>query len=170
MAHPLIPQEHRGQEERQLRFPYRVAATAFLLLLVVTVPSVFARRSDGPISGIVQDGKGGAIAGAEVTLENAAGQAVASRTTDAEGAFSFDSANAGRHVIRVNMVQFAPLNFELAEEAERTHLRLVLTIAVQSQSVNVTAEGGGIELRCPPCNRMTSASVVSGPNLNLGRD
>ena len=67
-----------------------------------------ARRTPQRLAGTVQDSLGRPVAGAEVSLQSAAGKVVGKTASDAKGHFSFDTVNPGTYAVTANKQSFKP--------------------------------------------------------------
>ena len=97
--------------------------------------------SAGDIKGKASDTGGGALPGAEVTLENAATGASTAVVTDAAGAYSFTGLKAGMYRLIIHMPGFSQVarNVSLGTDETNAELNLVLTVGNLQSEVTVTA-------------------------------
>jgi outer membrane receptor protein involved in Fe transport len=112
-----------------------------LILCTVLFCLAFPRLSSAqpsPVSGSVVDESGGAIAGARVTLRNAAGAPLETVTTSADGHFVFSTVADSDYVVLVEADLFAPATRAVSARAELP-LRVVLRAGGLTENVVVTA-------------------------------
>ncbi len=92
------------------------------------------------ISGTVLDPSGAVIVGAQVILMGTAGKPLARSTTDNAGAFRFDKVAFGNYRIEVQAPGFQKTGIDVSAGTRlRASLRVVMSIATQSQVVTVSA-------------------------------
>ncbi|HTY49177.1 MAG TPA: TonB-dependent receptor [Steroidobacteraceae bacterium] len=111
----------------------RPCAAVLLVLLMLLAPARGWAAAYGSVAGIVRDGGGRPVAGAQVVLESAAHTSIR-RETDATGRFDFPQVAIGNYTLTVSQRDFAPLSqavtvkagyfpfaqFQLSELAEVT--------------------------------------------------
>jgi len=91
-----------------------------------------------PISGIVLDPSGAAIAGATIVLSGADGTMLDKTTTDNGGAFHFENVGRGNYRITVKAAGFEEGKAEVNSGAKsNAPLRISLAISTQSETVRV---------------------------------
>ena len=94
------------------------------------------------ISGTVLDPSGAAIPGATVILIGADGSRVDQSFTDNAGVFRFNRVAVGEYTVDIQATGFRETKpSAVAGVKQSSSLHLVMTIAVESQTVNVGAEG-----------------------------
>jgi hypothetical protein len=94
------------------------------------------------ISGAVFDPSGATIPGAKVVLIGADGTQVDQSSTDNAGAFRFNHVAAGEYTVDVQAAGFREAKTNAVVGVKQLpSLRLVMTIAVENQTVDVGAEG-----------------------------
>jgi hypothetical protein len=123
-------------------------------LLLVTLGmalsfSVRAQVTDGPtsaddhtavhpISGVLLDPSGAAIAKAQVTLLGNKSELLAQTTSDAVGAFHFDNIAPGKYTMECSAEGFRDTRITASVTAKRfTPIRIVMPISVETQTVTV---------------------------------
>ena len=100
--------------------------------------STVEQRAGHPLSGIVLDPSGAAIAGAAVVLRTNAGSTRTETKTDSSGAFHFDPVLSGKYELEIHAEGFRYARLQATVGARRMpSLRIVLQILVQSESVTV---------------------------------
>jgi iron complex outermembrane receptor protein len=111
-------------------------------MLVLCLTAVQVEAEPREISGVVRDPQHAVVAGAEVTLTTPAGEKVAI-VTDGEGRYHFRSLDRGRYAVEVRARGFAVSSqiVALADGGGATQ-DFVLALAVTTESVTVTADGG----------------------------
>ncbi len=86
-------------------FSTRAALTAVSILLAA-LPAVHAQSVTGQVSGVVVDGSGSAVVGAEVKLTHDITKQIRTFSTDPTGSFMFTNAVPGSYSVRVTMAGF----------------------------------------------------------------
>lgn len=111
----------------------------WLGLLLLTPAAISQTAVQNTVSGNVLDPALASIKGAQVTLVRADGSPVAATTTDETGAFSFERLPAGRYRLSVTIAGFKRFSRDISIGSKNLPaLRIVLEIATQSESVNVS--------------------------------
>lgn len=120
----------------------RIPALFFTLMIAIAVPAQMPAGS-AEVRGVVRDGSGSLISGAEVRLLNSQQFAVRNSRSAADGSFAFANVVAGSYVIEVSRPGFA-VHRQLANaDPNRTAVfEIVLEPARLSETVTVTAETG----------------------------
>jgi hypothetical protein len=112
---------------------------------ILQAPSSFAQVPTpgfGVISGTVFDPSGAAIRGAKVVLIGADGTPVDQSLTDNAGVFRFDQVAVGEYTVNIQAVGFRETRTNAGVGVKQSpSLQVVMSIAVESQTVNVGAEG-----------------------------
>ena len=137
-----------------------------LVCLLAFVPTGQARQqaaTSAVIAGTVVDSSGGVIPGATVALDRA-GKTIASKITDANGAFKFDPVADGKYRVRASLQGFKTLQTDItvAIGATSVSLRLVLEVGALTETVTVMA-GMATTVQT---QSSTVASTVSGLPAN----
>jgi vitamin B12 transporter len=115
--------------------------TAWLAAVVVLVliPSARAAAEPGSVKGVVMDELGGAIAGAQVTVSDAAGATMGTAAADGTGTFVLDGLPPGRYDIVVESPLFDASRMSVVvNETDDEPLRIRLKISGLTDSVVVT--------------------------------
>ena len=115
---------------------FTLIAASFLLVVSSATPVL----AQAPVTGVVADELGGAIAGAVVTIRTPGGSAVATRTTGASGSFSFAPIAPGRYEVEAAMPLFdsARVLIDVPQSGEVPPVRLVMEVAGLVESMVVT--------------------------------
>ncbi|MGE3177978.1 MAG: carboxypeptidase-like regulatory domain-containing protein, partial [Vicinamibacterales bacterium] len=108
----------------------RLALALFLMVLLIPAARGEA-QSPGVVNGVVLDTSGGAISGAGVSVQDAAGRIVARTTTAASGMFEVRDLPSGRYVVQVEQSQFelSRTDVEVAGGTAAAELRIVLEVS-----------------------------------------
>jgi outer membrane receptor protein involved in Fe transport len=122
-----------------------LSTLAFLACLSVTEPiaarsasPVLQQAESVPISGVVRDSSGTAVAGAAVIVRTPAG-GEAQMATGPDGTFSATAPGSGEVTLIVRAEGFAEQRTRIAADAPRNGLEIVLQPATISETVTVTA-------------------------------
>ena len=111
-------------------------AASVLLVVCLAVPA----SGQAPVTGIVSDALGGAVAGAVVTIRTPGGAAHATVTTDAAGSFSVAPLAPGRYEVEAAMPLFdrARVLIDIPQNGDASPVRLVMAVAGLVESMVVT--------------------------------
>jgi hemoglobin/transferrin/lactoferrin receptor protein len=139
-----------------LKLIVRKARAVGLLLSLLLSPSsllvgqaqTLRQHHRGSVSGVVRDGVGAPVAGAEVSLVNAQQTTLGQTATDADGRFQFRDVAAGSYAVLIAKPEFS----RKREAAQVTaggavEMNVVLEVNRLSEEVTVTAETGIAERR-----------------------
>src|ERR1700722_13844712 len=113
-----------------------------LVILFFTIPTSLMAQVTATLSGTVEDGSGGVIPGATVTLTNEATKFATVNTSNGEGLYAFPSLTPGTYDIRASAK-----GFKAAEVTEivlnagdvKTIPALSLTVGAETQTVTISA-------------------------------
>lgn len=123
--------------------PTRLGITLLAtLLLSMAVPSLHAQELRGKIQGVVSDGAGGVIPGANVTLTNVGTTVDTTAQTNASGQYLFDFVLPGEYRITVQsdgFRSFVQENIRVQTRADIT-VNAALEIGAVTESITVTEE------------------------------
>ena len=103
--------------------------------LVVFLPTSFAQKTTGDISGTVTDPSGAAVPGSTVTLTDQATGATRKATSNGQGGFSFPQVEVGTYTITATKEGFKTIT----QKDVAVHVSTVTTVPVQLQ-VGATTE------------------------------
>jgi len=118
-----------------------LSGSRFLLALSCFSVSVCFAQFTASIQGIVQDPTGAVIPKASITLLNFATNVVGSTTTDNNGNYHFESLAPGNYRVTAEAAGFAKATVNLTLETDQNlNVPISVTVAAQSQAVNVTSE------------------------------
>ena len=123
----------------------RFAAT--LVLCVLVGSTAFAQFETASLVGIVRDGTGALVAGADVTLTNTETGISQTRTTDEAGSFEFVTVRIGTYVVSAEKPGFAVAladNVQLSVGA-RQRVDFSLQVGQLTERVEVTAAATRLE-------------------------
>lgn len=137
-----------------------------LVLIVVIILFTLACAAEGTsdLSGVVLDPSGAAIPGAEVSLQNPAGEVIASAVTNDTGAFHLARPGIGNYVISATHPGFgnAEINIKVGINTPAA-LRVVMAIATAKNEVTVTAEGNQVT---PEVSNNQNTTEITADSLN----
>jgi len=130
----------------------------WLSLLLLSPAAISQTATLNTVSGNVLDPALASIKAAQVTLVRADGSPVAATVTDETGAFSFEKVAPGKYKLSVTIAGFRRFDRDISVGSKNLPaLRIVLEIATQSESVNVSSGGATPQL---------SADVSDNQNAN----
>jgi hypothetical protein len=148
--------------------PYRLLRLSVLIFLpLLLASSVLAQNSTGSLHGTVMDPSGAIIPGASVVLSGN-GKTV-STTSGGAGSYHFDGLAPGHYSVNTTIEGFTPFGLpDLAIVAGKSKtLNISMTIAVQQQKVQVTAESNTIDTS-PDSN--ANSVIIKGKDLDALSD
>ncbi len=113
----------------------------FTFAVILAATLIAGPALAGDVKGKAADSGGGALPGAEVTLENLATGASTVFITDAAGAYSFTGLKAGMYRLIAHMPGFSQVarNITLAADTTNAEINFVLTVGNLQSEVTVTA-------------------------------
>lgn len=147
---------------------YRLLRLSVLIFLpFLLASSVFAQNSTGSLHGTVMDPSGAIIPGASVVLSGN-GKTV-STTSGGTGAYHFNGLAPGHYSVNTTIEGFTPFALpDMAIVAGKSKtLNISMSIAVQQQKVQVTAESNTIDTS-PDSN--ANSVVIKGKDLDALSD
>ena len=121
-----------------------VRALSLLLLIgfaLTGATSAHAQSTFGSVRGIAQDNSGAVLPGAQITLHSLDENTDRQVKTDADGGFTIENVKPGRYSLRAAISGFAEtvMNGITVEARQDVRLTVVLTVAAQTSTVEVTA-------------------------------
>jgi len=127
---------------------YSCALTVVVVVFVVgAVSSLWAQTSTtGAIAGVVTDPSAAVMSGVSITLKNADTGSSTSTITNSQGSFNFPFLQPGNYSVSAAVAGFQKIvkNVTVVLGSSVT-ANLQLSISSQSQTIEVTAEGTGIQ-------------------------
>src|SRR5229473_8554978 len=118
---------------------------AILLLLAATVGASAQNLQNGAVRGFVYDASGSAIPGAKVTLNSPATGLKRELSTNADGAYDFESLTPGEYTLVVESSNFAIYTVKqiVVTIGSSISLDAHMKLKTAEQSITVTAEAAG---------------------------
>jgi len=152
---------------RTPRFSYALLLAILLMLAAATV----AQTSRGAISGTVYDPSGAVVTGASVKVDQTGTGLSRSMVTTTAGLFSFSDLPSGVYTVTVTRAGFATQRVQQVnvEVGKTTSLPVNLSVASQTQTVEIVAAGAAIETNQSALNSVVSSREIEDAPLN-GRD
>ncbi len=126
------------------RFSSALSTLLLVLLLAVSAGAAPQTAATHNIRGSVEDTSGSAIAGARLTLRDAAGTAIFTTSSDAEGHFVISGIAPGKYILTAESASFESTRTGLVippTAAPETELRITMRVAGVHQTVTVTESG-----------------------------
>jgi hypothetical protein len=144
----------------------RLLATVALMALVA-VP-VFAQGTTGSLSGAVTDEQGGALPGANVTVQNTATGFTRSATADASGVFNLPGLPVGTYEIKAELSGFSPRSVKAVSVnvGGATTVDFRMSVASQTEEVTVVAEAPLIDVKDSGVGEIITAAQIENLPLN----
>ena len=118
----------------------------FLALLLSTTPGAIAQSTFGSIRGIVQDGSGAVIPGAQVTLHSIDESTDRSVTSDESGSYVIENVKAGEYSLHATHSGFADTQLDGIILTARQDLRFALTMQIAAQATTVQVDASAVEI------------------------
>jgi hypothetical protein len=137
-----------------------------LLLIILISQSLFGQVTSGTISGFVKDPSGAYVKGASVTVENPTNGLTRTVTTSDSGEFVFPGLYPGTYTIKVESQGFSKMEksgFVLSAAGKLDAGELTLSMGAATESVNVTADAGQVQLQS---NSGERSDLISSKQLN----
>ena len=127
--------------ERKVRLSYLIAAS-------LLISGACFAQAGGKITGIVKDPSGAVIPGATISLANTGTGAKRTTTTDNQGAYSFPALAVGQYDLEARATGFLPEQRTglVVDVNSALEVDVNLTLAGQSETVTVSAEGGVVHV------------------------
>lgn len=124
----------------------RTRLFASLTLLLMLTASLFGQTL-GDVAGTVQDPQGAPVAGANVTITNAATNAARTTTTNGEGIYTFPALVPGTYSIKVDKTGFKTSNQSNIELQVQASIRVDVTMQLGqvSETIEVSASGATLQ-------------------------
>src|SRR5580704_17465370 len=147
------------------------AVTLLAAFLLALQALTFAQSATTSLHGTISDAKGLVVAGAEVTLSNAATGFSRSTKTDGEGAYQFLEIPPATYVLTVEAAGFAKLKRENVVLQVSSPATLAITLQVQGGSVIVDVSGEAPQVNTTDAtlgNNFNSRQLIDLPSE--GRD
>jgi hypothetical protein len=132
-----------------------------LVILALTLTSVFAQPNGGAIRGVLTDDSGGVVPAAVVTLS---GNGVQKTTqSQGDGSYSFTGLTPGQYTVRATVPGFAIFEQQVKLTTGAVTLPIQLRVTADKQEVTVNADAGPA-VSVEPDNNAT-ALVLKGDDL-----
>ena len=114
--------------------------TSIFFFVLLGASLALPAAAQAPVTGIVTDELGGAVAGAVVTVRTPGGPAVATVTTGAAGSFSIPAVAPGRYEVEAAMPLFdrARVLIDIPQNGEAPAVRLVMAVAGLVEGMVIT--------------------------------
>ena len=122
---------------------FKWAASAFIVLaLALSCATLASAQDTGYISGTVTDKTGAAVAGAEITLRNAAGSLTRTTNSNADGAYVIPGLPGGSYDLSVTAKGFQKFTAQnlVLSVAEKARVDVQLVVGAVNEEVVVTGE------------------------------
>src|SRR5712675_2102782 len=117
----------------------------FFACFVLATSPALAQSTFASLLGTVKDASGGVVAQCVVTIENTGTSAHRSTLTDSGGSYTVPNLEPGVYTIKMEAAGFQAANYKTELTARQTvRVDGQMTVAAQSQSVNVIAEAAPV--------------------------
>jgi len=139
-------------------------ALGLALMLMVAVTIGFAQQATGSLRGQVKDEFGGVVVGATISVVDQSG-AEKTATTNEEGVYAVNGLQPGAYTVRAKATGFAIFEQQNVQvtAARREPLDIKLSVTIEEQKVNVTADQRGLSTES---ENNADAIVLKGKDLD----
>lgn len=141
----------------RMTYSFTVVVWGILILIGLSAPTRLAAQatiSTGSIQGTIVDQKGGAVAGAKITITNKATGQVFPTTTNSTGAYNVAALIPGDYAIHVEFK-----GFKAIQTGARVEIGLISTVDL---TLEVGSESAIVEVQASAIAVNTSQATVSG--------
>jgi Carboxypeptidase regulatory-like domain len=151
-----------------MRGLHRLLMVGFVALLLAVVPSAFAQKITGTITGTVTDVSGAVIADASVTVTSTKTGASRTTNTNSDGSYSFPDLEAGVYTVSATKTGFK----KVTEKDVELHVSDITTVTVKlpvggvSESVVVEASAVQVETQSGTVGNVVNGQEVRELPLN----
>ena len=154
--------------EKKMSRILKIAALLIIVIAASTASFAQSQSTTGLIQGTVVDQNGAVIPGAEVVLKNLGTGFQRTVTTNSVGFFSAPLLTVGSYVVTANASNFAQTILEgiVVNVGQTQSLRIELKTGTISTTVNVSAEGEGIEVSRTELNTLINEKSVESLPIN----
>ena len=145
-----------------------LVAVACVALLVAAGPAWAQAVSGSQVSGVVRDGSGGAIPGAEVTLTKVDTGQTRTAITGSDGAYTVPNLPVGPYQLRVSLDSFSTYVRDgiVLQVGTNPEIDVTLSLGAISEQVTVTAAAAMVETRSTGVGQVIDQERVTELPLN----
>jgi hypothetical protein len=146
-----------------------ITLSLFLLVCLLSIPaSAQSQATTGLIQGTVTDPNGAVVQGATITVRNAGTGFERSTNSNSDGFFSLPLLPLGSYRVSVEAASFSKSVIEALEVnvGQTTSLKIELKVGGATETVNITAEGEGVEVSRTELNTLINEKSVEGLPIN----
>ncbi len=138
------------------------------LLVIALAPLVLAQRNTASIAGQVRDGSKAAVAGAQVTVTDAARNIERKTVSNPEGYYSVPALPAGAYSIAVVTQGFQTYNVSniTLQVDQQATVDAELKVGTVSESVTVEANAAAVDTRTATLNTVVNQTMITDLPLN----
>src|SRR5581483_10065120 len=123
-----------------------LAICAALFALIISIPANSQSLISGDVTGVVTDPSGAALPNATVTLKNTGTGQTQTTTTNGTGAYRFSLLPPGGYTVQAEASGFQTTTQNVSVVVgQASAVNIQLSVGAESQTVEVTAEGGVIQ-------------------------
>lgn len=140
-----------------------------LIAIVLCVPTFAqSQATTGLIQGTVVDPNGAVVQGATVTVKNTGTGFERSATSNSDGFFSLPLLPLGKYRVTTEAANFSKAVVEGLEVnvGQTTNLKIELKVGGTTQTVDIRAEGEGVEISRTELNTLINEKSVEGLPIN----
>jgi hemoglobin/transferrin/lactoferrin receptor protein len=121
------------------------AAGSFVVVAALLLASGAVAAAEGRVAGVVRDGSGAVVVGAQVSLVTSDQSIVDVKRTDGQGRFDFPAVPTGTYVLIVNAARFAETRVAVRPGAGADDLSVTVEPEGVRATVSVTASRGAVQ-------------------------
>jgi Carboxypeptidase regulatory-like domain len=143
----MIIRSNPSDQQKSSNTYSRALTVVVVVFVVAAASSLWAQTSTtGAIAGVVTDPTAAVVSGVSITLKNVDTGSSASTTTNSQGSYNFSFVQPGHYSVSATAAGFQEIvkNVSVALGSSVT-ANLQLSISSQSQTIEVTGEGTGIQ-------------------------
>jgi hypothetical protein len=146
-------------------------SSVLLTIVLMFAAAVLAQTSRGTISGTIYDQSGAVVTDATVKVDQTGTGYTQSTASTTAGLFSFSDLPSGVYTVTVSHAGFATQRIQQVqvEVGKTTNLPVNLSVASETQTVEIVAAGAAIETTQSALNSVVTSREIEDAPLN-GRD
>ena len=147
---------------------FKALSGLLIALVLVTAVSAQSQATTGLIQGTVVDPNGAVVQGATITVKNKGTGLERSTTSNSDGFFSLPLLPLGIYQVTTEAKSFSKSVLEGLEVnvGQTTSLKIEMKVGGATETVNITAEGEGVEVSRTELNTLINEKSVEGLPIN----
>lgn len=147
---------------------FKAFSGLLITFVLATIAFAQAQATTGLIQGTIVDPNGAVVQGATITVKNTGTGFERSTTSNSDGFFSLPLLPLGKYQVTTEAKSFSKSVLEGLEVnvGQTTSLKIELKVGGATETVNVTAEGEGVEVSRTELNTLINEKSVEGLPIN----